>query len=76
MHTRYPTLARRRGLEGLVLVEFAVGADGSAEALSVVQSAGELLDGAAREAVERAGPLPRVPGRVQVPVRFRLSDAR
>jgi TonB family protein len=70
----YPLLARRRGLEGLVLVEFAVGDDGVARDVAVVQSAGAVLDEAARTAVLRARALPRVAGRVQVPVRFRLTD--
>jgi TonB family protein len=73
-HKHYPTLARRRGLEGLVLVEFAVGPAGHAVDLAVIQSAGAVLDEAARDAVRRAGPLPAVAGRVQVPLRFRLTD--
>jgi TonB family protein len=70
----YPLLARRRGLEGLVVVEFGVTPAGTAGDLRVVQSAGAILDEAARTAVQRARSLPRVSGRVQVPLRFRLTD--
>ena len=71
----YPTAARRRGLEGVARVQFQIGVEGRADAISVVRSSGHpLLDRAARESVVAAGVLPRVYGRLQVPVQFALAD--
>jgi protein TonB len=78
----YPLVARRRGEEGVVLLDVLVGADGSASEVTVRRSSGHpLLDTAAREtverrwrfqpAVERGIPVAR---RVAVPIRFRLEE--
>ena len=71
----YPSAARRRGLEGVARVQFQIGVEGRADAISVVRSSGHpLLDRAARESVVAAGVLPRVYGRLQVPVQFALEE--
>jgi periplasmic protein TonB len=78
---RYPVAARRRGIEGEVLVRVAVGLDGRAERVQVVQSSGSaLLDKAAIEAPERwrfeparAAGQP-VAATVEIPVTFRLTE--
>jgi protein TonB len=78
---RYPAAARRRGIEGEVLVRVAVGLDGRAERIAVVRSSGSaLLDEAAVEALERwrfqpaqAGGQP-VAATLEIPVIFRLTD--
>jgi TonB family protein len=70
---RYPELARRREVEGTVVVGFSVGRDGRAHDLRVVRGADPLLDQAAREAVERAAPLPVLDGPVEVDVEFQLT---
>jgi protein TonB len=71
----YPATARRRGLEGVARVQFEIGAAGRADRIAVVRSSGHpLLDRAARESVAAAGELPRVYGRLQVPVQFSLRD--
>jgi protein TonB len=78
----YPLAARRRGEEGVVVLDVLVGVDGSASQVSVRRSSGhESLDAAAREtverrwrfqpAVERGMPVSR---RVAVPIRFRLKE--
>ncbi len=69
----YPRLARSEGLEGRVVVRFRIDETGTPRDLSVVQSAGSLLDGAAREAVARAAPFLSPPGWVRVPVDFSLQ---
>lgn len=77
----YPLLARRRGLEGRVLVRVAVRPDGTAESAAVVQSSGhDILDRAARTTIAQwrfrpasIGHKP-VAGTIDVPVVFRLSD--
>ena len=78
---RYPAAARRRGIEGEVLVRVAVGLDGRAERVEVLRSSGSgLLDEAAVEALERwrfeparAAGQP-VAATVDIPVTFRLTD--
>ncbi len=70
----YPRLARRNGWEGMVLVELDLGGDGALQAVQVIEpSAYPLLDRATLAAVRRAGPFPPLPGRVRVPVSYRLS---
>jgi protein TonB len=69
---RYPELARRRGVEGRVRIGFHVDGTGRVDAFRVVKSADDLLDDAAREAVERAAPLPPL-GDVEVDVDFHLD---
>jgi protein TonB len=76
----YPTAARRRGIEGRVLLEVAVDADGRAVAVRVAESSGHrLLDEAALRAVRdwRFTPARQdgraVAAKVRVPVTFRLA---
>jgi len=70
----YPPSARRNGLEGKVLLEFVLLADGRIRELALRSSSGfPVLDAAALAAVERAAPFPP-PGvdvLVVVPVVFR-----
>jgi protein TonB len=78
---RYPAAARRRGIEGEVLLRVAVGLDGRAERVEIVRSSGSaLLDKAAVEALERwrfeparAAGQP-VAATVEIPVTFRLTE--
>lgn len=78
---RYPMSARRRGLEGRVVLRVGVSRDGIVERTEVLESSGvAALDAAARSAVEEwrfapardAGGPTR--GTVDVPIRFRLDD--
>jgi protein TonB len=78
---RYPFLARRRGLEGRVILLVQVDAAGRPSAVGVQRSSGSsLLDDAAAEAVQhwRFAPARHagvaVPGAVEVPIRFALTD--
>jgi protein TonB len=76
---QYPPAARRRGIEGRVLLEVRVDPQGHPASVQVADSSGEeSLDRAAVEAVRswrfvpaRNGGTP-VDGRVRVPIRFRL----
>jgi protein TonB len=72
----YPRLARRQGLEGRVVVRFRIDSQGAPHEVAIVQSAGAILDEAARDAVGRAAPYPSTPGWVRVPVDFSLRAAR
>jgi TonB family protein len=71
----YPELARFRALDGMALVRFEIGPDGRARDVRIASSSGErILDDAALRAVVGAAPLPRVVGRLEVPVRFELRE--
>ncbi|AGA34383.1 Ferric siderophore transport system, periplasmic binding protein TonB [Thioalkalivibrio nitratireducens DSM 14787] len=77
----YPAAARSRGMEGLVLLEVEVGADGRVLSVTVHSGSGfRVLDAAAQDAVRRWHFEPaRREGRpvvatVEVPIRFRLAD--
>ena len=78
---RYPMRARRRGLEGTVLVSVQVDRQGEPVAVDVAQSSGHaILDRAARRAVQRwrFAPARRrgepVAAEVTIPVRFTLAQ--
>ena len=77
----YPMEAKRRGIEGNVLLYVEVSAAGRAALVKVQQSSGHPdLDQAAKSAVERWRFEPAmqggqaVPGAANVPVQFRLED--
>jgi TonB family protein len=74
---RYPAISRERGIGGEVLIAFEIGPDGLPFEITAAASSGSgALDRAAIRAVERAGQLPYVFGRITVPVRFRVREAR
>ena len=73
----YPAHARRRGLEGVSRIQFVIGPDGYARDVRTTASSGHhVLDEAAERCAVDAGELPRVLGRLEVPIRFSLEDAR
>jgi protein TonB len=76
----YPPAARRQGVQGKVLLDVAVMADGRARAVTIARSSGSpLLDEAAAEAVRQWRFVPArqgkdaVEARVLVPVDFKLN---
>lgn len=75
----YPEIARQAGMEGIVVVQFVVSAEGRPIDLVVTRSAGGVLDRAALDAIAR---LEFTPGRQRqkpvavrfaIPVRFELD---
>jgi protein TonB len=79
----YPLVARRLGMEGVVMLEVVVAPDGTAAEVRVLQSSGhEPLDESALRTVRtswrfipaRQDGVP-VTSRVTVPIRFRLTEA-
>ncbi len=78
---QYPDIARKAGLEGMVVVQVVVEPNGKPSNPTVARSAGDVLDQAAVEAVMK---LDFKPGKQRgqavrvnyaIPVRFRLRDA-
>ncbi|MEW6386375.1 MAG: TonB family protein [Thermodesulfobacteriota bacterium] len=82
-HKNYPSLARRRHQQGVVVLSFTIGAGGQIESAGLRKSSGHmLLDQAAQETlrrVQRFPPLPPALGRtrltIQVPLAFHLRDS-
>jgi TonB family protein len=73
----YPKGAQKRGIEGTSRIQFVIGPDGHAAEIRTVESSGHVsLDRAAEQSAIDAGELPRVLGRLDVPVRFSLEDER
>jgi len=71
----YPTLARRRGMQGRTTIRFIVDSSGTPSDVRIVESSGHaILDEAALDAVARAAPLPAVavPTQIVVPIIFAL----
>lgn len=71
----YPGLARRRGWEGDVVVELQLDGVGAVKDVRVVERSGfGVLDRATVTAVRSAGPFPALPGKVRVPISYRLEE--
>jgi len=71
----YPPIARREGLTGVAWVQFEIDPDGVTHDVQVARSSGHpILDRAAQRTVDRAGRLPWVDGRIEVPIRFSLDS--
>lgn len=78
---QYPERARENGVQGQVIVDFVVNADGSIEEVTVVKSVDEDLD---NEAIRVVKSMPKwVPGKIdgeavncyfRLPLSFRVND--
>lgn len=71
----YPPISRKRGVEGVTRIHFSIGPDGHAQEIATAASSGDrLLDKAAERSAVDAGALPRILGRLSVPIRFELES--
>ena len=76
-HKRYPSLARRRRLEGTVVAELTIGSGGDLESVRFPERAHRLLARSTEDAISRAAPFPPPPGgalRIRVPLDYRIDD--
>jgi protein TonB len=76
-HKRYPDLARRRGIEGRVVLRLAIAPDGTLLESEAVDSPSAVLARSALSAVEAASPFGPPPGgalRIEVPIRYALQE--
>jgi protein TonB len=76
-HKEYPALARRRGIEGSVVLRLTIDASGRLESLDTPGRAPLVLAAQARSAAERAAPFPPPPNgdlRIDFVLRFDLDD--
>ena len=71
---RYPPLARRRGIEGEVVVRFSIDAAGAPQTIEIIRSSGSpILDEEVRATVLRAAPMPVYAAPISVPVVFDIQ---
>jgi TonB family protein len=69
----YPPRARSNGTTGVTRIRFEIAENGLASKIRTVETSGSpLLDHAAEQGAVDAGALPRVYGRVEIPIRFEL----
>ena len=71
----YPLLARKRKIEGTVIMEFIINNKGYPQDIRVEKSSDhEILDSAAIKTLKNAAPLPHIQGKIIIPIRFKLTD--
>jgi len=72
----YPLLARKRGMEGTVLVSFTIDKKGSAQDVNIMKSSGyQILDEEVRKMLRKASPFPELKGEIKIPITFKLGDS-
>ena len=70
----YPPLARKKGIQGKVILEFSIRPDGEIDEIRIVKGSGfEILDSMSIETIKRSAPLPYVSGRIEIPMIYRLE---
>lgn len=73
----YPYTARRRGLEGMVLVKVTLSADGTLSAVTIIRSSGHsILDESALGLIRNISPFRHNTGReisIELPIEYRLA---
>ncbi|HYQ48312.1 MAG TPA: TonB family protein [Thermodesulfovibrionales bacterium] len=71
----YPYIARKRQMEGSVMVSFRINQTGNPESIRILKGSGySILDSAARDTVVKASPFPTANNFVEVPITFTLRD--
>jgi protein TonB len=78
----YPTMARRRNIQGVVVVVFTIASGGQVESFRIKQTSGhDLLDEGAQNTLHRVKHFPPFPAAlerqrltVEVPLAFRLRN--
>lgn len=81
-HKKYPRIAKSRGWQGKVIIQFNLDRNGNILSKTVVQSSGHsALDKAALKMAEKAAPFPKPPSvlqgdsfNIKVPVPFKLKS--
>lgn len=74
---KYPFLARKRKIEGIVFMAFIIDRKGYPQDIKIEKSSGyEILDSAAIKTVKNAAPLTYVKGEIIIPIRFKLTDSQ
>ncbi|MDX2507750.1 MAG: energy transducer TonB [Gammaproteobacteria bacterium] len=72
VHKQYPRIARKRKIEGNILVSFTLMANGSIKNLHI-NGKKSILKKATRQAVEDALPMPEPPGNLSLPMKIEFT---
>ena len=71
----YPLLARKRKIEGTVIMEFIINNKGYPQDIRIEKSSEhEILDSAAIKTIKNAAPFLHIQGKIIIPIRFKLTD--
>jgi protein TonB len=81
-HKEYPWMARRRNIQGVVVLVFSITSGGQIESYRISHSSGhDLLDEASRNTIRRVGKFPPFPAAlnrqkltIEIPLAFRLRQ--
>ncbi|MDI6890053.1 MAG: energy transducer TonB [Thermodesulfovibrionales bacterium] len=72
----YPFLARKKGIEGTVLVSFKIDRKGSPKDIKIIKSSGyQILDDEVPKMLRKASPFPEVKGEIVIPITFKLTES-
>jgi protein TonB len=72
----YPLIARKRGVEGTVLVSFRIDVKGLPQNVMIVKSSGyQILDDEVQKMLRKASPFPELNGEIVIPITFRLKKS-
>jgi protein TonB len=70
----YPLLARKRGMEGIVLVRFTIDKKGLPQDIRILKSSGyRILDEEVRKMLKKASPFPEFNKEIKIPITFKLT---
>jgi len=72
----YPFLARKKGIEGTVLVRFIINKNGLPQGIQIIRSSGyHILDEEVSKIIKRAAPFPEVAHEIIAPITFKLTES-
>ncbi|MEW6163396.1 MAG: energy transducer TonB [Nitrospirota bacterium] len=71
----YPFLARKRGMEGTVMVSFKIDRKGLPQEIKIIKSSGyQILDDEVPKMLRKASPFPELKGEIVIPITFKLTE--
>ncbi len=72
----YPLIARKRGIEGTVLVSFRIDGRGLPQDITIIKSSGhQILDEEIPKMLRKASPFPRLREEIVIPITFKLTES-
>jgi len=72
----YPLLARKKKIEGTVLVSFRIDKNGLPQGIQIIRSSGyQILDEEVSKIIKRAAPFPEVNHEIVAPITFKLTES-
>jgi TonB family protein len=72
----YPLLARKRGMEGTVIVSFKIDRNGLPHEIKILKGSGyQILDEEVPKILRKASPFPELDGEIVIPITFKLTES-